>query len=72
MANLTIPTKEWKKLQQLAVTEDLITEDQAAELLGVKVKTIRTYVFEGRIEPGMYTIGALGKRFYYKSKLMGK
>jgi predicted site-specific integrase-resolvase len=48
-----------------------ITEEEAAELLQVEVKTLRNYVYSGRITTDMYVKNFNGRRFYYREKLVG-
>jgi hypothetical protein len=74
MADVQIPQKEWaavKKMVREAAKPEMISETEAAMLLGVSVKTIKNYVYAGKITTDMYTSGISGKRFYHKEKLMG-
>lgn len=80
MANVvTIPEREWlqikrllKKVEKMLETTDempQLKEDEAAELLGIKVGTLRNKVYKEQIKPSSYVkIGA--KRFYFKDKLL--
>lgn len=50
---------------------NLVNEDEAASLLGVKKKTLINKVSRG-LCAGLYTISPVnGKRFWFKDKIMG-
>jgi predicted transcriptional regulator len=82
IVNDTITKRDFNKLMaklatieqainQRAVVDDLISEEEAAKLLNRSVSTLQTKVYKGLISTDAYTIGQGGKRFYYKSKLIG-
>lgn len=58
-----------KKRLGLTNNEEPINETQACEFLGIKKNTMRKYVCEGKLK-GTYVINVLGKRMYFKSKLI--
>lgn len=48
---------------------DLMNEAEAAVFLGITTKTLQNHVSNGTMD-STYTINRLGKRMYYKSKLI--
>ncbi len=60
-----------EKLLIQLVKPVMIDENEAAKLLGIKKSVLQQYVCRGKIPPNHYTIGALGKRFYYRDFLTG-
>jgi hypothetical protein len=51
---------------------NMITEVEAAELLGIGVQTLQTYVSRGKVTEEYYTVCKItGARFYKKNKLVG-
>ena len=74
---ITIPKSEWAEVKKIIRNaafnyEELINEDQAAELLGISKRSMIQYVCSGRITRDMYRKALNGKRMYYKYKLLGK
>lgn len=74
---ITIPKSEWAEVKKIIRSaaysyEELINEEQAAELLGISKRSLIQYVCNGRITRDMYRKAANGKRSYYKYKLLGK
>ena len=74
---ITIPKSEWAEVKKIIRNaafnyEELINEDQAAELLGISKRSMIQYVCSGRITRDMFRKAANGKRMYYKYKLLGK
>lgn len=72
-----IPASEWHKLKKAiekisaqSEQSNLVSEEEAAKILGLKLITIRNKVSKKEME-GMYTVGAAGKRFYYRSRITG-
>jgi len=53
----------------LKAPEEPINEDEACRFLGISRQTMRDYVCKGKMK-GTYTINVLGKRMFYKSKLI--
>lgn len=51
------------------IVDDLITEKEACAFLQIQRQTIRDYVCNGKLD-GTYTVNVIGKRMYYKSKLI--
>jgi excisionase family DNA binding protein len=49
----------------------LLTEDQAADLLGIKNVTVRNMVYNGKIPADHYTTAVNGQRYYFRDKLLG-
>lgn len=75
MSDLQIPKNEWadvKRMVREASRPEMISEKEAADLLGIMQKSLKNYVYSGRIKPNMYTTAPNGRRFYNKEKLMGK
>lgn len=56
-------------LEKLNKAEEPITEQEACVLLGISLKTMQNYCSEGKLA-GTYTVNVLGKRMFYKSKLI--
>lgn len=56
-------------LKDMLEQQSLLTEQQAAEFLGVKIKTLQNRVYDGTLD-GTYTVNKLGHRMYYRSKLV--
>lgn len=79
MAEVRIPTTQFNKmirtierLEKAMEVQDLISEDEASKLLGFSTtRTIQKKVCEGVITNDMYSKAPTGKRFYYKSKILG-
>lgn len=63
--------KELRELKEMLLVEDLISEKEAAKLLGIKQNTMRIYVSQGKMD-GTFSINVLGKRMYYKSRIVRK
>ncbi len=65
----------WKRVESLleqAVTPEMVDEKNAAQLLGFStVKTMQKRVSDKTIPMDWYTVNALGKRFYFKRKILG-
>lgn len=61
--------KELQEVKTLLNISDLISEEDAANLLGVSVKSIQNKVSAKQLE-GTYIINAIGKRNFFKSKLL--
>jgi hypothetical protein len=57
--------------KDLLMTSDLINESDAAHLLDIEKETLQKNVSTGKIPANYYTTGLHGKRFYFKSKLLG-
>lgn len=55
--------------KSLAVS-NMITEKEAAELLGIKVDSLKRKVYAKEISEDAYTIGECNRRFYRRDKLM--
>jgi hypothetical protein len=51
--------------------DDLITEDEAAELLKIGINAFRNMIYSKKIPADYYTKAITGKRFFFKSKLLG-
>jgi excisionase family DNA binding protein len=51
--------------------EGMITEAEAADLLGISVMTLRNMVYNKRIPETHYATAVTGKRFYFRDKLLG-
>ena len=60
-------------ISQARPTEDrdLVSETEAAEILNITRKSLQNMVYCGRIPATHYVKAITGKRFYYKSKLIG-
>lgn len=56
---------------QQSVIADYVGEREAAEILGISERTLRNYVYSGKITDEMYIVNVIGRRFYNKSKIMG-
>jgi len=63
--------KELRELKEMLLVEDLINEKEAANLLGISVRTIQIYASRGKMA-GTFTLNHIGNRMYYKSKLVRK
>lgn len=63
--------KELRELKELLAVDDMVNEERAADILGVKVNTMRIYASQGKLD-GLFDLNALGKRMYYKSRLVRK
>lgn len=59
--------KELKDL--LKESEQPVSEEEACNFLTIERATMRNYVSRGKME-GTYTFNVLGKRMFYKSKLV--
>jgi len=70
MRTYTIPKAEWDKLMARLDAEDIISEDEAARLLGVKPITISSARSRGAIPEDCYIKPKIGKPVYFKSKLL--
>ena len=75
--SITIPKSEWNEVKKLIKNaaynyEELLTEEEAAKLLGISKRSMIQYVCSGRITRDMYRKALNGKRSYYKYKLLGK
>lgn len=74
---ITIPASDYhkfklnvEKLGRQAMLADMITEDEAAKLLGVKKRTMQVWASQGKLT-GMFTVSPVnGSRHYFKSKLL--
>lgn len=66
-----IPAKDWEELKTaLRSREDIISEEDAAALLGIKVKTLREARYKGTVTADCYCVPKVGKPVYFKSKLL--
>lgn len=54
-----------------SLVNDLIPEGEAARLLEIERETLQKKVRDGYIKPDFYVVGLGGKRFFFKSKLVG-
>ena len=66
----TIPKSEWDGMKAVLRGNDLISEEDAANLLGVKAKSLREARSRGRIPVDCYTVPKVGNVVYFKSKLL--
>ena len=74
---IEIPKSEFFKLKrnieriaQAAEVNDLINETEAAELMELTRKGLQNMVYKNEMD-GLFVIGAKGKRYWYKSKILG-
>lgn len=58
-------------LKDKEVAELMLTDKQAADMLGVKVTTLQQYVSRGLMITCYTNSPVNNKRFWYKTKLMG-
>lgn len=66
-----IPAKDWEDLKRALISrEDIISEEDAATLLGIKVKTLREARSKGKLTADCYCVPKVGKPVYFKSKLL--
>lgn len=77
MEAIALPVHKWRKIEEAlkVIAEQkrvLVNERQAAKILGIEVRSLQNAVGAGNISPDSYTIGQLGKRFYYLDKLRKK
>lgn len=66
----TIPKAEWDRLMARFDTQDTISEEDAAKLLGVKPVSLQIARSKGAIPADCYTKPKAGKTVYFKSKLL--
>ncbi|SDZ81542.1 hypothetical protein SAMN05192529_10296 [Arachidicoccus rhizosphaerae] len=66
----TAIAREIREMKALLEAKDMISEKEAADLLGMKLSSLRSRVSEKKFE-GFYIVGAHKKKFFYKSKLLG-
>jgi len=66
----TIPKSEWDEMKAVLQGNDLISEDEAAKLLGMKKVSLRNRRYEGKIPADCYTVPKVGNVVYFKSKLL--
>lgn len=59
-----------EKLAADRTTDDTISEKEAAELLGMKVISLRNRTYDGTIAKECYTQPPCGRPVYFKSKLL--
>lgn len=60
------------EIKQALTLSNMISEREAAALLGIQHETLVTMVSRGKITEDLFTVSpANGKRFYYKDRLMG-
>ena len=57
-------------VQDLAASTDLISEQEAAKLMGYSLATFRKKVY-GKIFEGCYIINQAGRRIFFRSKVAG-
>lgn len=58
-----------KYIEEKEIISDVISEQEACTFLGIQRQTIRDYVCNGKLR-GTYIVNAIGKRMYYKSRLL--
>jgi len=71
MSSLTTIHREIKQLKSFLQVNDMVSEKEAAAILGITEKTLREKICRGEVPTDYYTVNALGKRNYFKSKLLG-
>jgi hypothetical protein len=54
------------------IKKELLTEQQAADLLHITLRSLQNMVSSGRMPRDCYIKTVTGKRFYYEHKLLGK
>lgn len=60
-----------ERLGRQAELADMITEEEAAKLLGVKKRTMQVWASQHKLT-GMFTVSPVnGSRHYFKTKLIG-
>lgn len=60
-----------EKLGRQAELANMITEDEAAKLLGVKKRTMQVWASQDKLT-GMFTVSPVNKsRIYFKDKIVG-
>ncbi len=69
---ITLPESRWRKVEEMlkaAVTPEIVNEEEAIKLLG----WTKPYFSNKKktIPMDWYTVNALGKRFYFKRKILG-
>lgn len=69
MTNTAI-ARELREMKSLLASKDMISEKEAADLMGMKLSSLRSRISEKKFE-GFYIVGAHKKKFFYKSKLLG-
>ncbi|MGN6491211.1 MAG: helix-turn-helix domain-containing protein [Agriterribacter sp.] len=58
-------------LKDAELSKSILTDKEAAELLGIGVRTLQVYVSKGKYT-GLFSLSPVNnKRFWYKTKLMG-
>ena len=62
--------REIREIKERLDLSDLISEQEAANLVGLKLPTFRKRVYGKKLE-GCYIVNVLGRRNFYKSKLLG-
>jgi hypothetical protein len=75
MAEILVKERLLRKIERtvdalLEQQEPYMTEKEAAEFLGLKLKTMQNYVNLNKIPASMYSIDAAGNRRYQRSKLI--
>ena len=50
---------------------EFINEREAAQLLGIKVRTLQNYVCTGKVPERIITRGVTGDKFYHRPSLIG-
>lgn len=63
--------KEQEILRNIEMTKAVLTDKEVCELLDISLKTLYNKVSNGKMV-GLYSISPInGKRFWYKTKVLG-